>query len=194
MHRSALTLLRGLLLPVLMLCAIVLSPSRASAQVVITFYSHDLDDHFPHAFFTLKGKRIDDGTEVDTNFGFTPKKITPAMLFGSVDGRIDIAEPRYVAHSTAHFSLTLNDAQYDQLLAHVEKWRTAPNPSYNLNRANCVHFVGEAARAIGLKVSFPQKLMKKPRSYIDEIMRLNPQLVDLRLERKNSKVRNAAVR
>lgn len=183
---------RVLVLPLLLLFATLASP--AQAQIVVTFYSHDLDDHFPHAFFTVKGTRIDDGTPVDTNYGFTAKTISPAMLFGSVPGRIDIAKPSYVAHSTAHFAMTLTDAQYDALMALVEKWRTAPNPSYNLNRANCVHFAGEAARAIGLNVTFPKKLMKKPRSYIDEIMRLNPRLVDLRVERKNPEARRAAGR
>lgn len=151
----------------------------ASAQVVATFYSHDLDDHFPHAFFTLQGIPEAGGAPVDTNIGFTAKVISPAILFGSVPGRIDIAKPGYVAHSKPHFSVTLTDPQYAGVLAVVEKWRNAPSPSYNMNSANCVYFVGEAAEAAGLSVSFPKKLMKKPRSYLEEIQRLNPHLIRL---------------
>lgn len=184
---------RLIIAPFLFLLLSLASP--AAAQVVVTFYSHDLDDHFPHAFFTLKGKTIEGGEAVDTNYGFTAKTIGPAILFGSVPGRIDIAKPGYVGHSTAHFSMTLTDAQYRALLAVVEKWRNAPGESYNMNRSNCVHFAGEAAQAIGLNVTFPQKLMKKPRSYLEEIQRLNPQLVDLRVvERKKQEAARAAAR
>lgn len=186
---------RLILSPILVLLLFLGFASPASAQVVVTFYSHDLDDHFPHAFFTLKGKTVETGEAVDINYGFTAKSITPAILFGSVPGRIDIAKPGYVAHSHAHFSMTLTDAQYRAILAVVEKWRNTPGDSYNMNRSNCVHFAGEAARAIGLTVTFPQKLMKKPRSYLDEIQRLNPRLVDLRVvKRKIPEAARAAAR
>lgn len=184
---------RLLLTPIFLLLLSLASP--AAAQVVVTFYSHELDDHFPHAFFTVKGRTVADGAVVDTNYGFTARSITPAILFGSVPGRIDIAKPGYVAHSDAHFEVTLSDAQYAALMAVVEKWRNAPGDSYNMNRANCVHFVAEAAEAVGLTVSFPKKLMKKPRSYLEEIRRLNPELADLRLvERKNREGAGAARR
>lgn len=184
---------RLLFAPILFLLLNLASP--VAAQVVATFYSHDLDDHFPHAFFTLKGRTIETSEEVDTNYGFTAKTITPAILFGSVPGRIDIAKPGYVGHSTAHFSVTLTDDQYRAILAVVEKWRNTPGSSYNMNRSNCVHFTGEAAQAIGLNVTFPEKLMKKPRSYLEEIQRLNPQLVDLRVvDRKNREATRAAAR
>lgn len=165
----------------------------AGAQVVATFYSHDLDDHFPHAFFTLQGTPEAGGAPVDTNIGFTAKVISPAILFGSVPGRIDIAKPGYVAHSKPHFSVTLTDPQYAGILAVVEKWRNAPGPSYNMNSANCVYFVGEAAEAAGLSVAFPKKLMKKPRSYLEEIQRLNPQRIRLHpVEREKRNVTTAS--
>lgn len=184
---------RRLLLAPLFLLFLCLSPP-AFAQVVATFYSHEFGNDFPHAFFTVKGTTIADGTPVDTNYGFTAKVITPAILFGSVPGRIDIAKPGYIRGSNAHFAITLTDAQYAALMALVEKWRTAPNPSYNMNRSNCVHFIGEAVQAVGLSVAFPKHLMKKPRSYLEEIQRLNPQLVDLRLQRKNQEAAGGGAR
>lgn len=158
----------------LLLALLLFLPAPAAAQVLATFYSHELGDSFPHAFVVLKGRTIDTGEAVDTNYGFTAKAVTPAILWGSVAGRIDIADARYVADSTPQFSLTISDAQYRAILAVVEKWRTRKSPSYNLNNANCVHFVGEMAQAAGLKVTFPKALMKKPRSYVQELARLNP--------------------
>jgi hypothetical protein len=154
---------------------LMILPAPVAAQVVATFYSHELGEHFPHAFFTLQGKTAD-GTAVDSNFGFTAKALSPAILLGSVPGRLDIAKPHYIAQSDAQFSVTLSDDQYRAVLAVVEQWRARKSPSYNLNKANCVHFVGEAARAAGLTVTFPKPLMKKPRSYLLELVRLNPKV------------------
>lgn len=164
-----------------LLLAFLLSalPAPVAAQVVATFYSQEWGDSFPHAFFTLKGRTLDGRETVDTNYGFTPKTVTPAILWGSVAGRLDTAKPDYIAKSDAHFSVVLSDAQYRAMLAVVEKWRTRRSPSYNLERANCVHFVGEGAQAAGLNVTFPKKLMKKPRSYLLEIRRLNPQVTPI---------------
>jgi len=57
----------------------------------------------------------------------------------------------------------------------VASWRARRQPSYNLNRRNCVHFVGEIARAAGLTVDFPGRLMRRPRVYLQHLRTLNPQ-------------------
>lgn len=168
------------MLRLLIVLMLALLPAPAAAQVVATFYSHEFGSNFPHAFFVLKGKTVAEGTPVDINYGFTAKAVTPAILFGSVPGRLDTAEPAYVKSSTAQFAVTLTDAQYRAMLAVVEKWRNRPSPSYNLNTGNCVHFIGEAAQAAGLRVTFPKRLMKKPRSYLQELIRLNPQVTMIR--------------
>ncbi len=172
------SVLRLVFAPLVLLLLAVSQP--VAAQVVATFYSHEFGEHFPHAFFTLKGKTVAEGTPVDTNYGFTPKSVTPAILFGSVAGRLDTADPHYIAQSDAQFMVTLTDAQYRAMLAVVERWRVRKSPSYNLGSANCVHFVGEAAQAAGLKVTFPKPLMKKPRSYLQSLIALNPQVTVLK--------------
>lgn len=161
---------------ILILLALALLPTPAAAQVVATFYSHDFGSEFPHAFVVLKGKPDRGGDEVDTNYGFTAKAVTPAMLMGSVAGEIDIADAKYIAKSHPQFILTLTDAQYDAMLAVVGRWSVKPGSQYNLNKHNCVHFAGEMAQAAGLKVEFPKELMKKPRSYLLHILSLNPGL------------------
>ena len=158
----------------LFLCAALWLSQPASAQVVATFYSHDFGSHFPHAFVVFKGTPVRGGEAVDTNYGFTAKATTPAILMGSVPGKIDIAKPGYVKDSNAHFSVTLTDAQYDAMMALVRQWSAKPDSVYNLNKHNCVHFAGYMALAAGLKADFPKNLMKKPRSYMEHLHKLNP--------------------
>jgi hypothetical protein len=155
---------------------LTLLPVTARAEVAATFYSHDFGDHFPHAFFVLKGTDDRTGEAVDTNYGFTAKNTTPAILLGSVLGIIETKDAKYIADSNAHFTLKLSDEQYDALIAHVESWRNKPQKSYNLNKSNCVHFVMEAAELLGLKVNRQSKFFKKPKSFVLEIMQLNPGL------------------
>ena len=81
-----------------------------------------------------------------------------------------------MADSNAHFTLRLTDAQYAQLMALVEQWRTIPGKSYRLNSRNCVHFAMEAAALLGLQVNRKSKFFKKPKSFLLEVMKLNPGL------------------
>ena len=155
---------------------LMLSPVQAHAEILATFYSHDFGDHFPHTFFTLKGTVEATGEVVDTNYGFTAKSTSPAILLGSVTGIIESKNAKYIADSNAHFTFQLDDAQYRSLIAHVEKWRNMPGKSYNLNKQNCVHFVMEAAALLGLSVNRKSKLFKKPKSFVLEMIKLNPDL------------------
>ena len=165
---------RLLALIIAILC--IFAPINARAEITATFYSHDFGDHFPHTFITLKGTVEATKEVVDTNYGFTAKLTTPAILFGSVVGIIETKQAKYIADSNAHFTLKLDDTQYHALIAHVEKWRAIPGKSYNLNKQNCVHFIMEAAALLGLTVNRKSKLFKKPKSFVLEMMTLNPDL------------------
>ena len=146
----------------------------AHAAVLITFWSHEFGNHFPHAFFTLRGTPDAGGEAVDLNYGFTPKAISPAILFRPVGGRIDIAKRSYMEGSDAQFSLVLTDAQYAAILRLVDEWdEKKGDGTYRMNTRNCVHFAQEAARRAGLKqVEFPG-LMKKPRSFLKAVAQAN---------------------
>lgn len=149
----------------------------AEAAVEISFYSREMQgDNFPHAFVALRGTVDATGAAVDSSFGFTAKAITPAILLGSVGGEVVVEGQNQIERSDRQFAVTLTDEQYGAALAVVERWRNRRQPSYNMNRRNCVHFVGEIAQAIGLRVEFPRRLMKRPRSYLQHIRALNPQL------------------
>jgi hypothetical protein len=161
----------------LALLLLVLGPAPAFAGVEIAFYSRELGgSNFPHAFVVLRGTLDATGERVDTSLGFTAHSVTPALLFGSVRGEVVVGGERQIARSDRQFSLTLTDDQYRAAMAVVERWRALPQPSYNLNRANCVWFVSEIAAAIGLRVEISQRLSKRPRSFLQGLVRLNPQL------------------
>lgn len=151
-------------------------PSAAHADYDVVFFAHDRDKDFPHAFFTVTGAPASGGTAVATNYGFTAVKVSPGILFGSVAGTIDTADPGYIGRSKRVFALHIDDSLYAKLMAVVARWGAAKQPSYNLNKHNCVHFIGEAAQAAGLRVVFERKLMKKPHSFLLNVRMLNPQL------------------
>lgn len=154
--------------------AVLLISSPAAAAVEVAFYSRELGgNNFPHAFVVLRGTVDSTGEAVDTSYGFTARAVTPAILFGSVAGEVLVEGPRQIARSDRQFAIRLTDAQYRALLAVVESWRNRPQPSYNLNRRNCIHFVAELAAAGGLRVEYPAQLMKRPRSFLQHIRALN---------------------
>lgn len=166
MNRFLLRLLFPLLL--------ALAPQCVRAEVVVTFYSHELGSSFPHAFITTKGKLDATGAVVDDNFGFTVVTVSPAILFGSVNGRMDKVDAKYLESSDPRFSVALSDADYARLLAFVKQWEAQPQKNYSLGKRNCIHFVMEAAATLGLKVNRESKFFKKPRSFLEQVKALNP--------------------
>lgn len=166
--------LRLLLLSLLLFCAGLTTPARA--EVVVSFYSHDFGDRFPHAFIVLKGKIDATGEVVDANYGFTASSVSPAILLGSVKGEVQTSKPDYIAKSDRQFDVTVDDATYARLMAKVAEWRDREQPSYSLNKRNCVHFVMELAEVVGLTVNRKSKLFKKPKSFLIEVKGLNSQL------------------
>ena len=168
--------LRLILLSLMLLCTGLAAPARA--EVVVSFYSHDFGDRFPHAFIVMKGTVDATGEIVDANYGFTAVSVSPAILLGSVKGKVESSEADYIAKSDRQFDVTVDDATYARVMAKVAEWRNRAQPSYSLNKRNCVHFVMELAETVGLKVDRKSKLFKKPKSFLIEVRGLNPQLTD----------------
>ena len=165
---------RLILLSLLLLCAGLTTPARA--EVVVSFYSHDFGDRFPHAFIVLKGKIDATGEVVDVNYGFTASSVSPAILLGAVKGEVQTSKPDYIAKSDRQFDVTVDDTTYARLMAKIAEWRDRKQPSYSLNKRNCVHFVMELAEVVGLTVNRKSKLFKKPKSFLIEVKGLNPGL------------------
>lgn len=165
-------------LPLLLLALTlsVLTAPLARAEVILSFYSHEFGDRFPHAFVTLKGKWDATGDAVDLNYGFTATAVSPAVLMGSVKGYVQVKDAAYIAKSNRQFSVKLDDAGLRRVLAKVQEWQDRAQPSYNLGKRNCVHFVMEIAETVGLAVNRKSKYFKKPRSFLEEVKSLNPTL------------------
>lgn len=153
------------------LAALVLPLAAAHADIDVRFYSRDLGEVFPHTFFEVEGPGVP-----KRNYGFTAKTISPAILWGPVAGEILEVEPSYIAKSDHQFTVRASDAQYAQLMALVEQWRTKKSPSYDLYKANCVSFVADAVRLLGLKTNPNTRFKGKPKSFLIEVMKLNPGL------------------
>jgi hypothetical protein len=158
-----------------LLAALILASMAmpASAAVELTFYSKELGTSFPHAFVTLHGSLDRSGQRVDVDYGFSAKAISPAILFGRVTGEV-ISDhgAAYIRGSDKHFSVALGDSDYDRVVATVERWRKLAQPSYDLNRQNCVHFVATIAASLGMKVD-TTRLIKKPRSFLEALTASN---------------------
>jgi len=166
----------------LILCLFpVLFALQAKADVTVTFYSHDFGNNFPHAFLVVQGT-LTDNTEIDENFGFTARKITPKILLGSVRGAIKAAKSGYIRKSDVQFSITVNDLEYKKLQILTDQWRNLPGRSYSLNKQNCVHFIGEVLTMLGYKVNADSRFFKKPKSFLREVKALNPALQMLQME------------
>lgn len=152
---------------------LLLAGAPAFAAVEITFYSREFGSQFPHGFVTLVGAPDRGGERIEANYGFTATHVTPAILFGSVRGKVDSAGDGYVGGSEAHFSLVLSDAEYDSVMATVERYRALRQPSYHLDRRNCVHFIAEVALALGMVAETPPRLMRRPGAFTASLVRAN---------------------
>ena len=175
---TAFRLPRALALLAAALLALASAPGWAA--VSITFYSKELGASFPHAFVIVEGALDRGGPRIEEDYGFTAKTISPAILWGKVAGEVVTDHtPSYVRGSDRHFTLTLTDAEYDRAMATVARWRATKQPSYDLDRHNCVHFVAEIAAAVGLTAD-TKRFMKKPRSFLESLTRANQARLEAR--------------
>jgi hypothetical protein len=157
----------------LLVALALLTPGAASAAVEITFHAREFGSQFPHGFVTLVGTPDRGGERIDTNYGFTATHVSPAILFGSVRGEVSPVGEGYMRGSEAHFALRLTDEEYDRVVATVAQYSALRQPSYSLNRRNCVHFLADVAAALGMRAELPDNLTRRPRSFIELLIREN---------------------
>ncbi len=162
--------MRRLAALVALLLALLGASVPARAAVTIDFYSHELtlvarglNTYFPHALVILRGT-TEDGTPVNANLGFTAKTVFINILWQKVTGEMDPTPlPQgYLEGADRRFSFTLTDAQYRAVLAVADRWRNAPQPSYDIDETNCVTFIREIARTVGLSVSDERRFVRAP--------------------------------
>lgn len=169
---------------ILTLVALVWS-AGAAADVRMSFHSFNgsvLFGRYPHTFVVLEGTLDETGAPIAENYGFTAKVASPAVLSGPVEHAILVEKDKYIRSTNRHFTVTLTDAQYWRVRAEVDKWRNAPGRYYDLDTRNCIHFVGAMARIAGLRVDYPEDMLRRPKKWLNHVTTLNPQLGATRID------------
>lgn len=153
--------------------------SAALAEVRIHFHSFDgsvLWGRYPHTFIVLEGTLDATGEPVNENYGFSARNVTPAILTGPVEHMVLAESERNVKNTNRHFTLTITDRQYRRIIAEVRAWQNAPGKYYDLEKRNCIHFVGRMAQILGLKVDYPDDMLRRPKKWLNHVTMMNPQL------------------
>lgn len=163
----------------LILAALALWQAPAQARVQVAFHSFNgsvIWGRYPHTFVAFDGTLDDTGEVIHENYGFSAKSNSPAVLSGPVEQIVMTEKEKYLKSTNTHFTITVSDATYRRMKAEVIAWRDAPGKFYDLDKRNCIHFVGRIAELGGLKVDYPADLLRKPRAWLNHITLLNPQL------------------
>ena len=152
--------------------------AAAQAEVRVTFHSFDgsvLFGRYPHTFISMEGT-LEDGTPVKENYGFSAKSAGPAVLAGPVKHIVMTEKDKYVRSTNRHFTVAVDDAKYHDIRREVFRWRDAPGKYYDLDTRNCIHFVGAIAEMVGVKVDYPEKMLRRPKAWLNHVTAMNPQL------------------
>lgn len=163
----------------ILLALVALSWSGAAfAEIRMSFHSFNgsvLFGRYPHTFVVLEGT-LSNGQAVNENYGFSARKVTPAILNGPVEHMILTETAKSIRKTNKHFTITISDAQYYAVRAEVKQWQDAPGKYYNLDTRNCIHFVGELGRIVGLRVEYPSDMLRRPKKWLNHVAALNPKL------------------
>lgn len=157
----------------------LVTASAAAAEVRVTFHSFNgsvLFGRYPHTFISMEGTLDATGERVHENYGWSAKSVGPAVLAGPVTGIILVEKEKWLTKTNRHFTLTVNDATYWKLRREVDFFRNQPGKYYDLEKRNCIHFVGRMAEILGLKVDYPDNMLRRPREWLNRVTALNPQL------------------
>ena len=174
---------RALARVLLLLAALLAWHGPAQAKVDVHFHSFNgsFFGRYPHAFVVFEGTLDDTGEVIDENYGFSARTAGPNVLMGPVTHIVMTEPPKYIRTTNRHFTLSVSDATYRRMKAEVIAWRDAPGRYYDLDRRNCIHFVGRIAELGGLKIENPEAMLRKPKEWMNYIAQLNPQLGALQI-------------
>lgn len=158
---------------------LALVAGQAWAEVTVTFYAHPgarvRDGYllFPHAYVHAEGTVDATGEAVDWSAGFTAKSPGPHLLFMRGGGVVEEPDARYVDEGQPFLELTVDDATWYALKARAEWWNSPDGSVYDLRRRNCITFIADLARVVGLQTA-PEPSMK-PGTFLEATAALNPQ-------------------
>lgn len=159
-----------------LLLALLAGP--ALAEVVVTFYAHPgarvRDGYllFPHAYVHAKGSLDDTGEAVDWAAGFTAKSPGPHLLLMRGGGVVIQPDARYIDEGRPYLSLAIDDATYRALRSRADWWNGPDGSVYDLRRRNCITFIADLARVVGLSTAAEPSM--KPGTFLEATAALNP--------------------
>ena len=161
---------------VLLGALLVAWPAQAAVQVSFHSFSGSFLGRYPHAFVVFEGTLEETGAVIKENYGFSATSAGPAVLMGPVKHGMYTEKDKYIRTTNRHFTITVSDAIYWRMKEEVAAWRDAPGKYYDLDTRNCIHFVGAIAQLAGLKVGYPEDMLRKPKRWLNHVSALNPQL------------------
>lgn len=152
------------------------APALAAVQVHFHSFNGSLFfGRYPHTFVVFEGT-LEDGTQVNQNYGFSARNSAEAITSGDASHMILTETQRTIGETNRHFSVTVSDRQYRRLLAEIIAWRDYPGPYYNLDTNNCIHFVARIAELVGLQADVPEDYTRRPKAWLNYVTRNNPRL------------------
>ncbi len=157
---------------------LALTAGQAWAEVTVTFYAHPGARVrggyllFPHAYVHAEGALDATGEPVDWSAGFTAKSPGPQLLFVRGEGVVTAPDARYVDEGRPFLQVTVDDVTWHALKARAEWWNSPEGSVYDLRRRNCISFIADLARVVGLHTA-PEPSMK-PGSFLEATAALNP--------------------
>jgi len=159
-----------------LLLALLAGP--ALAEVTVTFYAHPgarvRDGYllFPHAYVHAKGTLDDTAEAVDWAAGFTAKSPGPHLLLMRGGGVVTHPDARYIDEGRPYLSLTVDDATWRALRSRADWWNSPEGSVYDLRRRNCITFIADLARVVGLSTAAEPSM--KPGTFLEATAELNP--------------------
>lgn len=150
--------------------------SSAAAQVVLTFAAKRAESSLgvPHSYLRIGGT-TESGEDIQRTFGFMPSEESPFMLLGDrVRGAV-IDEPEAEIEwerVTPFVSVQIPDVTLDAVILRFKYWNENENGGYDAWSQNCIAFLADIARTIGLKV--PPGSHLSPSGFLETLATLNP--------------------
>ncbi len=165
----------------ILLMALVLGislPTGAEAQVVITFAAKRGDPtallQIPHSYMRITGT-TESGEAIDRTLGLMPSESSNLMLFGKrvaaeiVDSPASMVEWDRVQ---PFISVQIPDTTLDAVIVRLRSWSSGENGGYGLYTDNCIAFIGDIARTIGLRT--PPGRHLSPSGFMRDLAEMNP--------------------
>jgi hypothetical protein len=167
---------RGRKLGVIAACVWLWSIGTMARAETIEFYAHGSGLgpggflYFPHAFVLLR----DDNGQPRGTYGFTAISQSPGVLVRRSKGAVHPTDDTYVQKSQLFLTLSLSAEQVGKVLALTDYWNSPDGSLYDLQNRNCVTFVADLARTVGLVV--PERYDPlKPTAFMQLLVALNGQ-------------------